>query len=147
MHEEIDNKLIIPGLFTVSPDTTYRKRFMIVNGYYWFSDNEIDCDDRDPRREGEKPQFIKYSWVWKDNLWSITEVTLTWRSEGQTQEYGWDTRGQRGRQALSFSSVNTDTSVLAYVYVYVQKHTRTHECMNTQWTIHHIETDILIRHT
>ena len=66
---------------------------MIENGCYWFSDNEADWDegDRDQRGGrgggGLKPQFINYSWVWKDNLWSIIEVTLMSRSEGQIQEY------------------------------------------------------------
>lgn len=40
------------------------------------------------RERRGKPQFINYSRVWKDNLWSITEVSLMSKSEGQTQEYG-----------------------------------------------------------
>lgn len=55
MQEKIDKKFIIHHI---------QDRFMIANDYYWFSDNETDCDedDRDLRSVGGKPQFINYSW-------------------------------------------------------------------------------------
>lgn len=74
--------------------TPHTDRFMTENGLYRFSNNETDCDegDRDLSKVGVKSQFINYSWIWKDNLWSITEVSFMWRSEGQIQNYEWESR-------------------------------------------------------
>lgn len=132
---KIDKKLIIPHLFTVCPD-----RFMIENGFYWFTDNETDCDEEDKdlgRQGGGEPQVINYSWVWKDklmvNYWSDTYV-IEWR----TNSGPWMRRERTERQVLSFTSVNTDTSLLLCVCVHVRAHTHT-RMSNLSYRDRHID--------
>lgn len=126
--------------------TPHTDRFMTENGLYRFSDNETDCDegDRDLSRVGVKSQFINYSWIWKDNLWSITEVSFMWRSEGEIQNYEWESRRRTlwVQRCSFFISIHWHLRAQICTCAKKQSYTQRH----TLSTICHIETDVLIRH-
>lgn len=100
-----------------------RNRFWIENGCYWLSDRLSWGMQRPKEKAGGK--FINYSWLWKDNLWSITEVTLMSRREGQTQKYGWERRGQAEGRTLSHQQTLTPPCSCVFVYVHSHAYTST----------------------